>query len=126
MTFRVGLLGHGTVGAAFHELLDQRADAIEASTGLRPEISGVLTRSRGDFDDIVERSDLVVEVMGGLDPAREYMLRAMGAGRHVVSANKQVLSQHGEELYEAARAANVQLRFEAAVGGVVPVIRVIH
>ena len=126
MTFRVGLLGHGTVGAAFHELLDQRADAIEASTGLRPEISGVLTRSRGDFDDIVERSDLVVELMGGLDPAREYMLRAMAAGRHVVSANKQVLSQHGEELYEAARAANVQLRFEAAVGGVVPVIRVIH
>jgi homoserine dehydrogenase len=50
----------------------------------------------------------------------------MEAGRHVVTANKQVLSQHGEELYEAARAANVQLRFEAAVGGVVPVIRVIH
>ncbi|HEY7629594.1 MAG TPA: homoserine dehydrogenase [Thermoleophilaceae bacterium] len=126
MTFRVGLLGHGTVGAAFHELLDERADAIEAATGLRPEISGVLTRSRGDFDDIVERSDLIVELMGGIDPTREYLLRAMAAGRHVVSANKQVLSQHGEELYEAARAANVQLRFEAAVGGVVPVIRVIH
>jgi homoserine dehydrogenase len=126
VTFRVGLLGHGTVGAAFHSLLDERADSIEASTGLRPEISGVLTRSRGDFEDIVERSDLVVEVMGGLDPAREYILRAMEAGRHVVTANKQVLSQHGEELYDAARAANVQLRFEAAVGGVVPVIRVIH
>jgi homoserine dehydrogenase len=126
VTFRVGLLGHGTVGAAFHELLDQRADAIEASTGLRPEISGVLTRSRGEFDDIVERSDLIVELMGGLDPTREYLLRAMAAGRHVVTANKQVLSQHGEELYDAARAANVQLRFEAAVGGVVPVIRVIH
>src|SRR5947207_1654556 len=64
--------------------------------------------------------------MGGLDLGREYMVGAMAAGRHVVSANKQVLSQHGEELYEAARAANVQLRFEAAVGGVVPVIRVIH
>jgi homoserine dehydrogenase len=126
VTFRVGLLGHGTVGAAFHELLDERADAIEAATGMRPEITGVLTRSRGDFDDIVERSDLVVEVMGGLEPARDYMLRAMRAGRHVVTANKQVLSQHGEELYDAARQANVQLRFEAAVGGVVPVIRVIH
>jgi homoserine dehydrogenase len=126
VTFRVGLLGHGTVGAAFHELLDARADAIEATTGLRPEISGVLTRSRGDFDDIVERSDLVVELMGGLEPAREYLLRAMQAGRHVVTANKQVLSQHGEEIYDAARAAKVQLRFEAAVGGVVPVIRVIH
>ncbi|HEX4760016.1 MAG TPA: hypothetical protein VH256_04410, partial [Thermoleophilaceae bacterium] len=126
MTFRVGLLGHGTVGTAFHELLDARADQIEATTGMRPEISGVLTRSRGDFDDIVERSDLIVEVMGGLDPARDYILRAMRAGRHVVSANKQVLSQHGEELYDTARQAGVQLRFEAAVGGVVPVIRVIH
>jgi len=57
VTFRVGLLGHGTVGAAFHKLLDERADAIEATTGMRPEISGVLTRSRGDFEDIVERSD---------------------------------------------------------------------
>jgi homoserine dehydrogenase len=126
VTFNVGLLGRGTVGAAFHELLDSRADAIEQSTGIRPEISGVLTRSRGDFDDLLERSDLIVEVMGGLEPAREYMLRAMRAGKHVVTANKQVLSHHGEELYAAARAAGVQLRFEAAVGGVVPVIRVIH
>jgi homoserine dehydrogenase len=126
VTFNVGLLGHGTVGAAFHTLLDERADAIEAVTGLRPEITGVLTRSRGDFDDLVERSDLIVELMGGTEPAREYILRAMAAGRHVVTANKQVLSQHGEELYDAARAAGVQLRFEAAVGGVVPVIRVIH
>jgi homoserine dehydrogenase len=126
VTFRVGLLGHGTVGAAFHQLLDERADAIEAVTGMRPEITGVLTRSRGDFDDILDRSDLVVELIGGIDPARDYILRAMAAGRHVVSANKQVLSQHGEELYDAARQAEVQLRFEAAVGGVVPVIRVIH
>jgi homoserine dehydrogenase len=126
VTFRVGLLGHGTVGAAFHELLEERAGAIEAATGARPEISGVLTRSRGEFDDIVERSDLIVELIGGLDPAREYILRAMAAGRHVVTANKAVLSQHGEEIYDAARAAGVQLRFEAAVGGVVPVIRVIH
>ncbi|MEA2481361.1 MAG: homoserine dehydrogenase, partial [Thermoleophilaceae bacterium] len=56
MTFSVGLLGHGTVGAAFHALLDERADAIAASTGERPEISGVLTRSRGEFEDILERS----------------------------------------------------------------------
>src|SRR4051812_11140299 len=126
VTFRVGLLGHGTVGSALHQLLDERAGAIEATTGQRPEISGVLTRSRGDFDDILERSDLVVELIGGTEPARDYILRAMQAGRHVVSANKQVLSQHGEEIYDAARAAEVQLRFEAAVGGVVPVIRVIH
>src|SRR6478735_4429797 len=125
-TFRIGLLGHGTVGSAFAELLAARADQVEAITGLRPELRGVLTRSRGRFDEIVEDADLVVEVMGGLDPARDYVLRAMSAGRHVVTANKQLLSQHGEELWAAAREHGVQLRFEAAVAGVVPVIRVLQ
>jgi homoserine dehydrogenase len=124
--FRIGLLGHGTVGAAFAELLHSRANEVEAVTGLRPELSGVLTRSRGDFEAIVAGSDLVVEVMGGLDPARDYVLRAMAAGKHVVTANKQLLSQHGEELWAAARETGVQLRFEAAVAGVVPVIRVLQ
>jgi homoserine dehydrogenase len=125
-SFRVGLLGLGTVGGAFHELLESRADAIEAATGMRPEISGVLTRSQGDFDQILENSDLVVEVIGGTDPARDYILRALAAGKHVVTANKQVLSQHGEEIYAAARDGKAQLRFEASVGGVVPIIRVIN
>jgi homoserine dehydrogenase len=124
--FSVGLLGHGTVGSAFHSLLEERAESIEASVGMRPELSGVLTRSRGDFEDIMERSDLIVELIGGTEPAREYILRAIEAGKHVVTANKQVLSQHGEEIYEAARTHGVQLRFEAAVGGVVPCVRVIH
>jgi homoserine dehydrogenase len=125
-TFRVGLLGHGTVGRAFEALLAERADAIAPITGLRPEVSGVLTRSRGDFDEILAGADLVVEVMGGVEPAREYVLRAMRAGRHVVSANKLLLSQHGEELWAAAREHGVQLRFEGAVAGVVPVIRVLQ
>src|SRR3954463_4423643 len=101
--FRVGLLGHGTVGAAFAELLAARAGHVAAATGMRPELSGVLTRSRGDFEEILESSDLIVELMGGLEPARDYVLRAMRAGRHVVSANKQLLSQHGEELWATAR-----------------------
>ncbi len=125
-TFNVGLLGHGTVGAAFAELLAQRADAIVPITGLRPRVSGVLTRSRGDFDEILEGADLIVELLGGVEPAREYVLRAMRAGRHVVSANKQLLSQHGEELWACAREHGVQLRFEASVAGVVPVIRVLQ
>jgi homoserine dehydrogenase len=124
--FRVGLLGHGTVGSAFATLLQARAPQIELTTGLRPELTGVLTRSRGTFEEIVEGSDLVVEVIGGLEPAREYVLRAMRAGRHVVTANKQLLSQHGEELWATAREHGVQLRFEAAVAGVVPVIRVLQ
>jgi len=64
--------------------------------------------------------------MGGIEPARDYVLRAMRAGKHVVTANKQLLSQHGEELWATAREHGVQLRFEAAVAGVVPVIRVIQ
>jgi homoserine dehydrogenase len=124
--FRIGLLGHGTVGAAFAQLLEARAGQVEAVTGLRPELTGVLTRSRGDFDEILAGSDLIVEVIGGLEPARDYVLRAMAAGRHVVTANKQLLSQHGEELWACAREHDVQLRFEAAVAGVVPVIRVLQ
>jgi homoserine dehydrogenase len=124
--FRVGLLGHGTVGAALAVLLPEQAARIEAVTGLRPELSGVLTRSRGDFGEILGRSDLIVELIGGIEPAYEYVLRAMRAGRHVVTANKQLLSQYGEELWEAARENGVQLRFEAAVAGVVPIIRVLQ
>jgi len=124
--FRVGLLGHGTVGRAFAQLLPLRADRIERITGLRPVLGGVLTRDRGSFDEILESSDLVVELIGGIDPAREYLLRAMRAGRHVVTANKQLLSQHGEELWDEAREHGVQLRFEGAVAGVVPVIRVLQ
>jgi homoserine dehydrogenase len=124
--FRVGLLGHGTVGSAFAELVPQHAERIERITGLKPSLSGVLTRSRGSFEEILADSDLIVELIGGLDPAREYVLRAMRAGRHVVTANKRLLSHHGEELWEVARAEGVQLRFEASVAGVVPVIRVIQ
>jgi homoserine dehydrogenase len=122
--FRIGLLGHGTVGSAFAKLLEERTGAIEAEVGLRPELSGVLTRSQGHFEDLFERSDLIVELMGGIDPARDYVLRALEGGRHVVTANKQLLSQHGEEVFDAARRGGVQLRFEGAVAGVVPAIRV--
>jgi homoserine dehydrogenase len=124
--FRIGLLGHGTVGAAFAQLLEERAEGVRQVTGLRPELTGVLTRSRGDFDTVLANADLIVEVMGGLEPAREHVLRAMRAGRHVVTANKQLLSRHGEELWDTAREHGVQLRFEAAVGGVVPIIRVLQ
>jgi homoserine dehydrogenase len=123
---RIGLLGRGTVGDAFHDLLLERADAVEETTGRRPEIAGVLRRSEGDFDRILESSDVIVELIGGTDPARDYVLRALEAGRHVVTANKQLIAQYGDELFDAARRGGVQLRFEAAVAGVVPVIRVIQ
>jgi homoserine dehydrogenase len=123
---RIGLLGRGTVGGSFHDLVLQRADAIGAAAGRRPEIVGVLRRSEGDFDQILDDSDVIVELIGGTDPAHEYVLRALQAGRHVVTANKQLIAQYGDELFAAARQSQVQLRFEAAVAGVVPVIRVIQ
>src|SRR5271154_2764326 len=124
--FQVGLLGHGTVGAAFAALLGERAGEIERFNGRMPVISGVLTRTEGDFAEILAGADLIVEVMGGIEPAREYLLAAMRAGKDVVSANKQLLSQHGEELFETAREHGVKLRFEAAVAGAVPVVRVLE
>ncbi|HYX11981.1 MAG TPA: hypothetical protein VE817_08370, partial [Candidatus Acidoferrum sp.] len=123
---RIGLLGRGTVGGAFHELVAERAGAVEAAAGRRPEIAGVLRRADGDFDQILERSEIVVELIGGTEPARDYVLRALRAGRHVVTANKQLIAQFGDELFDVAREAGVQLRFEAAVAGAVPVIRVIQ
>jgi len=123
---RIGLLGRGTVGSAFAGLLAERADAVEAATGRRPEIAGVLTSSEGDFGEILAGSDLVVELIGGTDPAREFVLDALRAGKPVVSANKQLLAQHGDELFGVARGAGVQLRFEAAVAGVIPIVRTIQ
>jgi homoserine dehydrogenase len=123
---RIGILGRGTVGGAFAALLADRADEVAAAAGRRPEVSGVLNRSEGDYDAILDDSEIVVELIGGTEPARDYVLRAVRAGRHVVTANKQLIAQHGDELFDAARDAGVQLRFEAAVAGVVPVIRVIQ
>jgi homoserine dehydrogenase len=124
--FKVGLLGHGTVGSAFSALLEERAGEIARFNGRRPVICGVLTRTRGSFEEILPEADLIVELMGGIEPAREYLLGAMRAGKDVVSANKQLLSQHGEELFETAREHGVRLRFEAAVAGAVPVVRVLE
>ena len=123
---RIGLLGRGTVGAAFQALVADRADAVEAASGVRPEISGVLRRNEGDFDAILAGSDVIVELIGGIDPARDYVLRALRAGKPVVTANKQLVAQCGDELFEAARSAGVQIRYEAAVAGAVPVIRVVQ
>ncbi len=124
--YRIGLLGHGIVGGAFDSLVGERADAIAVATGRRPEVVGVLTRSQGDFDQILAESDAIVELIGGIEPARDHVLRTLATGKPVVTANKQLLSQHGDELFAAAREGGTELRYEAAVAGVVPVIRVMR
>jgi homoserine dehydrogenase len=125
-TVNVGILGKGTVGGAFKKLLEDRADMVEEVSGQRPKVTGVLSSKKGNFDEILAASDIVVELIGGIDPALDYVTRALHEGRHVVTANKQLLAQHGEELVAAAREGGAQLRFEAAVAGAIPVIRVVQ
>jgi homoserine dehydrogenase len=122
----VGILGKGTVGGAFQELLTDRAEMVAEVSGRRPKLTGVLSSKKGNFDEILAASDIIVELIGGIDPARDYVTRALREGRHVVTANKQLIAQHGEELVAAAREGGAQLRFEAAVAGAIPVIRVVQ
>ena len=122
----IGVLGKGTVGSAFAELIADRAEMVAEVAGRRPKVSGVLGRKQGDFDEILAASDVIVELIGGIDPAREYVTRALREGRHVVTANKQLVAQHGEELVAAAKEGGAQFRFEAAVAGAIPVIRVVQ
>ena len=122
---KLGLLGRGTVGGALCDLLEERAGAIEKASGRPLELAGVLTTSQGDFEAILSDSDVIVELMGGTDDARRYVLAALEAGKPVVTANKQLLARHGDELFAAAEASGAEIRFEAAVAGVVPVIRTV-
>jgi homoserine dehydrogenase len=125
-TVGVGILGKGTVGGAFHDLLKERAEMVAEVSGRRPRVTGALTRKHGDFDEILAASEIIVELIGGIDPALDYVTRALRSGRHVVTANKQLIAQHGPELIAAAREGGAQLRFEAAVAGAIPVIRVVQ
>ena len=136
---RVGVLGCGNVGAAFIDLVRARADDIAARTGLDLEVTRVAVRSVAkerpvelpdgvlthDAAEVVADPaiDVVVEVIGGIEPARELILGAIKAGKPVVTANKELLANVGAELFAAADAAGVDLLFEAAVAGGIPVIR---
>jgi homoserine dehydrogenase len=138
-TVRVGLLGCGNVGAPLVELLRTRAAEIEARTGLRLEVARVAVRSASkersvelpegvlttDAADVVTDPgiDVVVEVIGGVEPARELVLAALAAGKPVVTGNKELLANVGADLFAAAEAAGKDLLFEAAVAGGIPLIR---
>ena len=136
---RVGVLGCGTVGASLVALVERQNATIHARTGLSIEISRIavrdLSRSRPiNIENAVFTSDamavatdpsidVIVEVMGGISPARELLLAALAAGKPVITANKALLAAHGSELFAAAEAAGVDLLFEAAVAGGIPFIR---
>jgi homoserine dehydrogenase len=135
-------LGYGTVGSAVNRLLNESAEDIERATGHRlrvvkalvrdvekerplPAPDGVLT---SDFSEVLDDPSiaLVAEVMGGVAPTADYVLECLRGGKHVVSANKQLVARRGAELFAAASEANVQLRFEASVCAAIPVIKVLR
>ena len=136
---RVGLLGCGTVGSALVQLVQEQADGIESRTGLRLEITRVAVRNaskdRGvdlprdrftnDPSSVVNDPDVdvVIEVIGGIEPARQLILDALKAGKPVVTANKELLANVGAEVFAAAEASGVDVLFEAAVGGGIPLVR---
>ena len=139
---RVGVLGFGNVGGGLVHLLTTGADAIEARTGVRLELSRVAVRNTAkersvglpagcithDAESVVVDPDIdvVVEVIGGIEPARTLILDALKAGKPVVTANKELMANVGAELFGAAAAAGVDLLFEAAVGGGIPLIRALR
>jgi homoserine dehydrogenase len=139
---KLGLLGLGTVGAGVVKILASHGAELEERAGCRLSLARI-----ADLDTVRPREgldlgalplvadaarvledpevDVVVELMGGLEPARSFILRALAAGKHVVTANKALLAHHGTELFEEARRAGVLLGFEAAVAGGIPLIRAV-
>jgi homoserine dehydrogenase len=138
----IGLLGYGTVGSAVDRLLRDRVEEIARVAGGPVEVRRALVRDTGrarataapdglltgDFATVRDDPDIrvVAEVMGGIDPTRQYLLELFAAGKSVVSANKQLLARHGEELFAAAERHGVQLRFEASVCAAIPVVKVLR
>jgi homoserine dehydrogenase len=136
---RVGILGCGHVGSALVELLGARRSEVAARTGLDLEIVRVAVRSvarerpvelpagvltHDAFDVVADPSvDVVVEVIGGIEPARELIATALSHGKPVVTANKELLANVGVDLFAVAERSGVDLLFEAAVGGGIPIIR---
>ena len=137
---KIALLGYGTVGAAVDRLLAASADDIERATGHRLRLVRALVRDPArhpdappgllttKFDEIASDPAIVAvaEVMGGLEPAGAYVLDLLGRGKHVVTANKQLVARRAPELFAAAAASASQLRFEASVCAAIPVIKVLR
>jgi homoserine dehydrogenase len=139
---RLGLLGLGTVGLAAYDLLRRNQDEITRRSGHALQVVAVARRdtqaARRCVDDSVQvladghalvthaEVDVVVELMGGIDPAKQWVLAAIDAGKHVVTANKALLALHGNEIFARARERGVVVAFEAAVAGGIPIIKTLR
>mgnify|MGYP003477384400 FL=1 len=140
-TAKIGLLGFGNVGGGTYKILTENKEIIEERIGVSPEVVKILARSKGkkrfaeapesimtvDPDEILnnEDIDIVVEMLGGIEPATSFMLQAMKNGKHVISANKAAIAANYDELVKTAKENNVEFLFEASVAGGIPVLTAI-
>ncbi len=135
---KIALLGMGTVGGGVYEIIERQKEEMPFKIGAALEIVKVLVRNKAKYADKVpaekltdvwedvindDSIDIVVEVMGGIEPARTYIKAALEKGKHVVTANKDLMAMHGHELLELAGKHHCDLLFEAAVAGGIPIIR---
>jgi len=141
-TVQIGLIGLGTVGTGVVQILQRQADLLATRLGVTLNLKRVATRHperqrsivlapgqiTRDVDAVIRdpEIDIVVEVMGGYEPARSYLLESLRQGKHVVTANKALLAQHGQEIFQAAATNRKDIGFEASVGGGIPIIRAIR
>ena len=134
----LGLIGAGNIGQGVLAVLDENAEMIHAKTGVELRLKTIVDKYIDDrkgaisgdyvlsddvnaiFDD--DEIDVVIQLIGGVEPARTHILAALNSGKHVVTANKAVISAHYTELMAAAKANGVNLRFEASAAGCVPIV----
>ncbi|MBQ9336692.1 MAG: homoserine dehydrogenase [Lentisphaeria bacterium] len=135
--YKVGILGFGTVGAGVADCLLNNAEVIAKRTGVKPVLAGIadldIKTDRGvkvprellttDASELIHRVDVVVELIGGTTVAKKFILQALNEGKSVVTANKALLAEHGEELFAAAEKNHADLYYEASVGGGIPIIK---
>lgn len=140
-TAKIGLLGFGNVGGGTYKILTDNKELIEKRIGVSPEVVKILQRNKNkkrfvdadekllteDPDEILNNDeiDIVVEMLGGIEPATSFMLQAMENGKHVISANKAAIAANYDKLVETAKKNNVEFLFEASVAGGIPVLTAI-
>ena len=137
-TIKIGLLGLGTVGSGVYKIIERQKEEMVKKTGARLEIAGILVHNLNKVRDGVDTSlltdrwediinndeiSIVIEVMGGIEPAKTRSLEALNSGKNVVTANKDLVAEYGRELLDAAENNGVDFLFEAAVAGGIPIIR---
>ena len=139
---QIALLGAGTVASGVIKVLERNQEELRRRAGRGIEVAAVAARNpekarqalgldlpiTQDFMQLATRSDIdiVVELMGGISPARELVLASIAAGKHVVTANKALIALHGNEIFAAAQARGVMVAFEAAVAGGIPIIKAVR